>query len=534
MLEIFTWSVFITGLFFTSFGIFAYLRNPHATTTRMFGLLSIAFAIWSYSWFGMLLSKSYESALFFAKLLNFGATLIPIFYLSWVVAVVGFTRPRKIILVIGYVITIIFGILSFTDLYVSDVRPILDFPYWPVGGPAYFIYVIIGYFGFILYSVWELLKKFFRSSGVEKYQIGYLLLGALLGFGGGATNFLPMFGVETTLPIYGVFLTMSSPFVFSYAAIRYNLMEIKVVAVQFFAGVLNLIFLINLILSNTSAEKFFNSLLLGMVFLFSILLVRSVMQEIRTRREIEILAKNLEQANVRLKELDRLKSEFLSFATHQLRSPLTAIKGYASLVLEGSYGMVPVSIKEAAGRIFESAQGLTKIVEDFLNISRIEQGKMKYEFAETDLGALTKEVGEELKPNVEKSGLTLSFKTDGKASYKARVDIGKTRQIIGNLIDNAIKYGKSGDISVFVKSPIAGLVRIEIKDMGVGIDKETMERLFQKFSRASDANASNTSGTGLGLYVAKEMATGQGGRLWAESEGRGKGSTFIVEFPGLS
>ena len=533
MLEIYTWSVFITGLFFTSFGAFAYFRNPRALTTRMFALLSVAFAVWSYSWFAMLLSKNYEQAILFSKLLNFGATFIPIFYLHWVLAVVGFTRSRTILLGLGYAITFVFAALSLTDLYIVDVRPVLDFPYWPVGGWVYILYVLIGYVGFVSYSIVRLVQKFKQTEGVEKHQIGYLLLGALLGFGGGATNFPLMFGFENYLPVFGIFLTMSSPFIFSYAAIRYNLMNIKVVAVQFLVGVLNLVFLINLILADTVADRFFSGFFLVMVFFLSILLVRSVMQEIRARQEIERLAKDLEKANIRLKELDQLKSEFLSLATHQLRSPLAAIKGYASLIMEGSFGVVSKAIQEAAGKIFQSSQSLVNIVEDFLNISRIEQGKMKYEMTEVDLEALIKEVVGELIPNVERAKLHISFSTDNRGPYKTSADPGKMRQVFGNLIDNAIKYTKEGSISVTLTKPSSEKLLAKVSDTGVGMDAHTIGKLFEKFSRAKDANETNTAGTGLGLYVAKEMAKAHDGKLWAESEGKGKGSTFLVELKSL-
>jgi signal transduction histidine kinase len=137
-------------------------------------------------------------------------------------------------------------------------------------------------------------------------------------------------------------------------------------------------------------------------------LVRSVKKEIAQREEIERQKRELELANSRLKELDQLKSEFVSLATHQIRGPLTSIKGYASMMLDGDYGEVPQTLKGPIDTIFQSSQSLAVIVEDFLSVSRIEQGKMKYDFTNFDLCALVNEVISENKPSVEKKGLVVS------------------------------------------------------------------------------------------------------------------------------
>jgi signal transduction histidine kinase len=224
-----------------------------------------------------------------------------------------------------------------------------------------------------------------------------------------------------------------------------------------------------------------------------------------------------------------MKSEFLSLATHQIRGPLTAIKGYASLLIEGSYGKLPHAVTEAVEKIFHSSDSLALLVEDFLNISRIEQGRMKYDFVDTDMEALVREVAGELAPNVSRAKLQFGVSTDGRGPYRAKVDIGKIRQVIANLLDNAIKYTPSGSISIGLEKTSEGKIRIEVSDTGVGIDQVTLPTLFNKFTRAKDASKTNVSGTGLGLYVAKEMVKAHGGRIWAESAGKGHGSIFFVE-----
>lgn len=238
--------------------------------------------------------------------------------------------------------------------------------------------------------------------------------------------------------------------------------------------------------------------------------------------------KELQTANKKLRELDRVKTEFVSLATHQLRSPLTAIKGYASMVLENSFGEVGEKARGAVNVIFQSSQKLVEVIEDFLNITRIELGTMKYDRSELNFKELVENVSKELKVNVEKKGLQFSLETDPAGDYKLVGDSGKLAQVVGNLIDNAIKYTPRGAIKVTLR-PVAGKIRLEVSDTGVGIPAEIIPKLFQKFTRAEDAGKVNITGTGLGLYVAKQIVEAHQGKIWAESDGTGRGSRFIVE-----
>jgi signal transduction histidine kinase len=250
----------------------------------------------------------------------------------------------------------------------------------------------------------------------------------------------------------------------------------------------------------------------------------------RLYQELKVTNEKLEEANDRLKQVDQLKSEFLSVASHQLRAPITAIKGYIANVLEDSYGVVPEYLKEPLGVVQESTRVMTSSIEDYLDVSRIEQGRMKYEFGPVDVSKLVRTATEELKPLAAKKGITLSFTEAPEITVEA--DFGKTKQIFTNLIDNAIKYTEQGSVTVSIeKDEAKGVVRFMTSDTGIGIPADEINKLFEKFTRARDANKVNTTGTGLGLYVAKSLVEGQNGTIHIESDGVGKGSRFIVELP---
>ena len=178
----------------------------------------------------------------------------------------------------------------------------------------------------------------------------------------------------------------------------------------------------------------------------------------------------------------------------------------------------------------KSCQNLINIVGDFLDISRIEQGRMVYEKSVFDIGELVKEAADELRPNIQSAGLTLELNVAENLNLKINADRGKIKQAIGNLIDNAIKYTVHGGIQVSIVED-NNTVKIAITDTGVGIEEKEMSKLFNKFSRTKDANKTNVVGTGLGLYIAKKMTEAHGGDIKVSSGGLGKGTTFTIELP---
>ena len=252
----------------------------------------------------------------------------------------------------------------------------------------------------------------------------------------------------------------------------------------------------------------------------------------RSKSEIEDLAVGLERANERLQFLDKQKSEFVSIASHQLSSPLTAIKGYTAMFLEGTYGELTPRMQEPLGRIFESAKLMAMSIDDFLNVSRIESGNMRYEYSEFNIAEQASHVVDDLRPEAIKAGLILTYKSDISSQAIIKADIGKTQQILHNLINNSLKYTPKGSITVFVHEHIQNKkLYVEIIDTGIGMSKDTIGELFEKFTRAKNANSVNIKGTGLGLFVAREMARAMGGDVTAHSEGDGKGSHFLLTLP---
>jgi signal transduction histidine kinase len=182
-------------------------------------------------------------------------------------------------------------------------------------------------------------------------------------------------------------------------------------------------------------------------------------------------------------------------------------------------------------KIFQSSKLMAISIDDFLNVARIEQGRMKYDIGTFDLCVLVKKAAEELEFVAQEKGLSMTITCPENPCY-VRADQGKSKQIITNIVDNAIKYTPKGSIAVSLEvRPDGEAARVIVKDTGIGLSADDLSRLFQKFGRADNANRASVNGTGLGLYIAKQMTKAMGGAIWIESEGQDKGSTTTIELP---
>lgn len=236
---------------------------------------------------------------------------------------------------------------------------------------------------------------------------------------------------------------------------------------------------------------------------------------------------DLKVANERLKELDVLKDEFVSVASHELRTPMTAIKSYLWLALYGRESLSD-KLRYYLTRSFNSTNRLIKLVNDMLNVSRIESGRIAIEVGEVKIDALVQDVVAEIIPRVNELGIALTV-VEYPHLPSVIADEDKIKEVLINLIGNSLKFTPQGGqitISFFLKD---ALVATSVKDTGEGIEKQDLTKLFQKFGFVKGSYATNQKaslGTGLGLYISKSIVELHGGKLSVFSEGRGRGATF--------
>jgi signal transduction histidine kinase len=296
-----------------------------------------------------------------------------------------------------------------------------------------------------------------------------------------------------------------------------------------FTSLFVIVFLVDVFLSNNFIELIFRIIGLLVVVVFGYMMIQSVHKEIQRREELLQLTHSLERANLRLQELDRQKTEFLSIASHQLRTPLSIAKGYLELLTEGAYGKVTPETKEILKQMDKSNDHLVKLADEFLNVTRIEQGKTKFSFADKDIVELIDRVVNELKIQAKAKKLSIIWRPT-KEKKMVNMDDEKIRHVIFNFIDNAIKYSNKGKIQVSWTSEKNG-VAVRVKDNGFGFCKEDEVNFFQKFYRGKNVEGINVTGVGLGLFICNKFIEAHEGHVWAHSQGLGKGSEFGFWIP---
>jgi signal transduction histidine kinase len=253
-------------------------------------------------------------------------------------------------------------------------------------------------------------------------------------------------------------------------------------------------------------------------------------ENVRLFQEIEEKSRQLEAANERLKELDRLKSDFVSNVSHELRTPLTAIKGAVDLILREAPGPLNKSQIHYLSRVRSNTQHLAGLINDLLDLSKIEEGKIELNASRVLLGGLVHEVMETVKPIAAEKPVLLEFKVPEPAVL-VWADRDKVTQVLMNLIGNAIKFTRcDGMIGVSTANDRGGWVRVSIRDAGPGIPTSEQEKIFEKFYQVTQDGGLKPKGTGLGLAISKSLVELHGGRIWVESE-LGRGSTFSFTLP---
>ncbi len=231
----------------------------------------------------------------------------------------------------------------------------------------------------------------------------------------------------------------------------------------------------------------------------------------------------------RLKEVDKMKDDFISIASHELKTPMAAIKGYLSMILEGVVGKVDTKAKEHVEKAFANVKRLDILVNELLDVSRLEQGRVQFDMQPVDPAKVISEVVDELKVKADEKKLTANYQALGEPRAKIFVDPDRLAQVLDNLIGNAIKYTFKGGVQIFHQIDQENLKTI-IKDTGIGMSPEDRKRLFEKFYRIQNEKTMDVPGTGLGLWITRELIHRMNGEIYVDSM-ENVGSQFTIVFP---
>lgn len=246
------------------------------------------------------------------------------------------------------------------------------------------------------------------------------------------------------------------------------------------------------------------------------------------QQRVDDATRKLRMTNEKLRRLDETKDEFISMASHQLRTPLTSVKGYLSMVVDGDVGKLNKQQRELLTQSYLSSQRMVNLISDLLNLSRLSTGKFVIDYAPVDLREVIDEELTQLRDTAEARGVELVYERP-ETFPTIRLDDNKTHQVVMNFVDNAIYYTPSGGKVTLelVETPTS--IEFRVKDNGIGVPRALQRHLFTKFYRAENARRVRPDGTGLGLFMAKKVIIAQGGSIIFESK-EGKGSTFGFRF----
>lgn len=511
------------ALFVLFFGFFVLFKDVSSRLNQLLFGFNMSMFLWMLGTFMMFATRGNEAlSIFWDRFVYAGVVFMPPFMHHFSLLFTGQLGKQRKLLVFNYILAFLSLLASRTTYFVDG----LYYYSWGAHTQARILHtVFLGYFflgtGLFFRNVWLYYKK--TADKIIRTQTIYVFLAFAIVIFIGGSAYLYAYNIDTRFP-FSYITGIIFPIMLFYAVSKHHLLGARVVVTEVLVGLTEFLVVLQIFFSRTGAEILIRVMFAAAIAFIGVFLVRSVKKEIERREQITKLAASLEQANLRLKELDRQKTDFLSIAAHQLRTPLSILNGYIELLGDGAYGKVTKETRQILDNMDESNGHLVKLIDEFLDITRIEQGRTKYDFKSQDIGAIITSAVAELADRARQKGLKLIWHKPKEAAMAA-VDEEKFRHVIFNFIDNAIKYANRGDIAVELRADNGGWATA-VRDHGFGFNKIDEANFFQKFYRGENVKGSNVNGTGLGLYVCRMFIEGHGGRVWAKSPGLGRGSEF--------
>jgi signal transduction histidine kinase len=515
-------------------GVAVLWQKKDSAIHQLFFLVAFNTGFWSFSSTMADVSRDYDVALFWARMAIIGP-----FFLSAAFLIFSYYFPARtghisVAKAFAILLPSIIALLLVATPYNIESITLRDWGTDFTPGPLYtalFVQLLL-YFSLAARHFVSTYKK--TQDPIVKKQIIFLCLGMILVVVSGVfTNLvLPLVFHYTKSSVIGPAATAFFVVLTMYAILRHGLLNLKVIAAELFSGALVFISFTDIFQAQSVDQFAYHGLLFLVTLVVALLLVKSVSSEVRRREELHVLTLKLEEANEHLKEMDQLKSEFISIASHQLRTPISVIKGYISLMLEGAYGKVDGPLREKLQSMSLMNERLVQMINNMLNVTRIEKNKIDYVCATTELAPIMERAVTEMSFKASQKGLALAFDAAGSEGLEAYVDGEKLQEVLTNLVDNAIKYSPKGTITLRAKRMAkAKGAMITVEDQGLGMSAETAANVFQKFYRAKDVAVARETGTGLGLYIVAIFVRNMGGDVWIERSAPGEGTVVAVTLP---
>ncbi len=523
-IEIQNFPLFITAISYaiafvltTLFGLWVYLKSSRKTSHVTFLLLCLSVGIFQIIHiFGITVADSFASTIIlrFAAITAF---VVP-FTVHWIASVIERGKEYRITIISSYVIAaaLVAFYLLVPSAFLDTSAPKLYFPNYYVAGE--YLWLLISYFALGFAVVFRMLYRAYALADVlHKNRIAYYFGAILIGYPLGALGFFLIYDVPLD-PIFSVpFSFFIAPL--AYGILRYDIMDIKSAARKTLAYTLFVLGTAGFIIgSNIGNDILFSAYpsMPGWIIplassLVMVLFAGYIWEKVR--------------------DVESLKYEFITVVTHKFRTPLTRIR-WASEIIK-KHADKDEDTKQSVYEIENANESLVVLTDMLINLRKANDSAFQYEFESSDLCMIISQAVKSINRRAKDKGVDVSCVCPEFPTF-ASVDRRRMLFALQIVLDNAVTYtSHSGKVSVTIESDGADAY-IKVKDTGIGISKEDMARMFNKFWRSKEAKVTDTEGMGIGLFMAKNIIERHDGELYAESEGLGKGSTFTVRLPVVS
>ncbi len=519
-------NIILTAVLAFGLGTWVYFDRRRDARNMTLGGLLAAVSLWSFALVLWRVSDAGWQALFWLRSLFFIGSALPVLYLFFAYTYLNERQPRRLIQVALLLPSLALCWIAFgTDLLVrGDGVGRLSFG---IGRSLFAVH-------FAAYTITALaifLLAVRRNKLLDRGKMISILVGTILSFD---VIFSVLYGsrlvAETDYFWVGNAAMLLGMFIIAVSVLRSRfIVDLRLVSVQVFVLVVLFVVVADIVVAQTMLDFSLRLVILLVLVFYGVVTSRNLVHEVRHLRQIEAMNEHITQMNGRLLEADRCKTRFVSLASHQFRSPLGGIRSYLDMLLAGDFGPLSDRQKEVIGLNLGVCGQLLETIETFLSASKIELGKLELYKSETKLADLVGRVIAGVKPLADKKKLDVASEVPD-SLRPVYCDAGKMYHVLMNLLDNAVKYTQEGRITVQA-SQRGDRVEVRVQDTGAGLAPEEVGHLFETFERGLAGVTLNKDGSGLGLFIVKNIVEAHGGRVIVESPGKGRGSTFGFSLP---
>ena len=522
----------ISGFMTLAIGLGFYLKQPNRPLVKLFSALALAAAAWVISLYLFYTMYDQVGVLMVGRVNWAFSELIVtfLFFFAYLFPKKSYAIPRWLLVAVAVESALLVAVTFATPL-IDENETIRGTSRLTAYGPMFWLF-IAHFVGLTAGTTAIFIQKYRRFNGIVREQVVNMALTCVSALVVGAvTNiFIPMltgwYDIQHAGPLAVLVFIAGT----TYAMAKNELFNMKILGAEVIVAFVILVLIANTIIMPDAQFQLISLFVLVVTLVMSALLIINVHREARALEQLDGANRELATANSQLKEMDNIKNEFITMASHQLRTPISVVKGYLSLMQEGAYGAVPESFKDKLAQMYSLNERLVQMIDNMLNVARIEKRKIEYSIVRADILPAVHESVETMKLKAAAKNLTINIHTPDQPVI-AYLDEEKFQEVLGNLIDNAIKYTDKGGIEVnVVEDDGNGNAMVTVKDSGIGMTPEEAGRAFTKFFRAKEA-VIREPGTGLGLFICAKLMSGMDGQVAVEKTGVGEGTTFSVRLP---